>query len=95
MGSVVTQVVAVVIGLAAFLGALGIIAKAPVTRWVWRRLVSEPFRSYVGEIVDEKLDARPVTNGWGTQAVKAIAETVGADVPPPKDPDEGSPTKET
>jgi hypothetical protein len=78
--------------------AAGVIAKSPPARWIWRRNVTEPalaaLRRVVGEVVDEKLDARPLTNGWGAKAVGAIAETVGADVPPPKtdpptEPDEG------
>lgn len=67
--------------------ALGIIAKAPPTRWLWRRNLAEPimavFRREVSQVVDERLNARRLTNGWGTEAVQAIAGATGAEVEPP------------
>lgn len=88
-----------VIWIGGVVAASGVIAKSPPARWLWRRNVTDPaiaaLRRVVGEVVDEKLDARPLTNGWGKDAVQAIAETVGADVPPPrpKDPETDDPAE--
>lgn len=78
-----------IVGVAATLTAVGVIARLlrrPV-RWLAWRVVGEPltlwFRAEVGQIVDERLDARPLTNGWGTRAVAAIAEATGAEVEHP------------
>ncbi len=77
-----------VILVAAVITALGIIAKSPPARWLWRTVVRDPWtealRNVVAEVVDEALSKRPVTNGWGKDAIASIAEKVGADVPPPK-----------
>lgn len=76
-----------IISLAAVLTALAVIVKAPPVRWLFRTLVGDPisreFRAMVSEVVDERLSARPLTNGWGASAVKAIAEAVDADVGEP------------
>ena len=70
------------------IAALAVIFKAPPVRWLFRQLVSDPimesFRQAVGEVVDERLSARPLTNGWGADAVKKIADAVDADVEPPR-----------
>lgn len=76
--------------------AVGVLAKTKPARWLWRRNVAEPLRAelrrVVGDVVDEKLAARPLTNGWGQAAVQAIAEATGAQVEPPRtDPDEEEP----
>lgn len=68
---------------AAFCVAVGIISRLRPVRWLWRRLVRDPFtewfRREVGEIVDARLDARPILNGTGEkmiQTVHAVAEKV-------------------
>lgn len=80
------------------IAAATVIVRSPPVRWLWRRNVAEPLearlRQVVAEVVDERLDARPLTNGWGKDAVQAIAEQVGADVPPPGAPDP-DPTEES
>ena len=88
----------VVILTAATLTGLGVIARVRPVRWVWRKTVAEPvmtaFRREVAEVVDERLDARPLTNGWGARAMQSIAEQVGAAVespPPLLAPEEDSP----
>jgi hypothetical protein len=57
-------------------------------RWLWRRNVLDPvtawFRAQIREVVNDELDRRPLTNGWGTRAVHKIAEATGADIEPPK-----------
>jgi len=91
MGALSTALIAT----AATLTALAVIARfarRPV-RWMWRRLVSEPvmtaFRREVAQIVDERLDARPLTNGVGWRTVKQIAERLGLEVEAAPVPDEG------
>lgn len=89
------SILSVVLGGAALLGGLGVISKAPPVRWLIRRNVADPIsewheastlkvlNEHVPGIVEDTLDRRALTNGWGTEAVHRIAEQVGADVPPP------------
>lgn len=67
-------------------GAAGILAaatKARPVRWLGRTIVADPFRRWfrreVAEVVDERLDARPLTNGRGERIIMKIAEKVGVD----------------
>lgn len=64
--------------------AVGVLARQRPVRWLGRTLVKDPvmaaFRREVAEIVDERLDARPLTNGVGWQTVRAIAEHLGIEV---------------
>lgn len=85
----------VVLWVGGLVGAGGVILRSPPVRWLWRRNIAEPFmaahrrvtvdviRAEVPAIVDERLNARPLTNGWGTDALAAVAKKVEADVPPP------------
>lgn len=66
---------------AAFCVAVGVISRLRPVKWLWRRLVRDPFTEWtealVGRVVDEKLDARPILNGGGEatiEKVHAIAE---------------------
>lgn len=81
------QVAENLIVIAAVVTAIGVIARVKPVRWLFRTTVGTPlhswFRREVGEVVDERLDARPLTNGWGARAVQSIAEATGADVEPP------------
>lgn len=52
------DVLAVVLGAAAFTGAVGVIAKAPPVRWVWRHNVSEPLTDWHRRTTHEVVDAR-------------------------------------
>lgn len=74
-----------VIFIAAVITALGVIVRSKPVRWLWRRNVVDPgsdrLRQVVAEVVDERLDARPLTNGAGRDTVKAIGEHLGIDVP--------------
>lgn len=74
----------VAVTLAATATALGVLARTRPTRWVFRRLIGDPlrewFRNEVSEIVDERLDARPLTNGKGWKVMQAVAEHLGIDV---------------
>jgi hypothetical protein len=85
----------VVVAVAATAAAIGFLATWPPVRWVFRRLVTEPYtawyarqvteivRAEVPAIVHEALGSRPLTNGWGTRTLQAVAEAVGAPVDPP------------
>lgn len=88
----------IVIWTAGVVTALGVLTRTRPARWLGRTLVRDPIigafrrevvdvvRAEVPGIVDERLAARPLTNGWGTDAVAAIAEATGADVRPPPPP---------
>lgn len=68
----------VVVASAATVTALGVLAKWGPVRWVFRTLIGDPlkdwFRHEVASVVDERLDARPLTNGWGAKAVQALID---------------------
>ena len=99
-------VAAGVIGVAAFLTALAVIARARPVRWLIRTLVGDPvlkaFRHEVAEVVRievpfavaVELAKHPLTNGWGTRTIKAIGEATGADVPPLHHPPEDLPPEQ-
>lgn len=56
-------------------GAAGLVAagaRARPARWLWRRIVAQPLREWVGAVVDEQLDKRPLTNGQGEQVIRRI-----------------------
>lgn len=65
------------------LAAAGVVFKSAPIQWLWTQLVYDPimeaFRREVGEVVDAKLDARPLTNG-GWETVKAVAEKLDVEV---------------
>lgn len=62
--------------LAGLSAAVGVIARLRPVKWLWRRLVQEPFtewfRREVGDIVDAKLDARPLLNGKGAEVIEVV-----------------------
>lgn len=62
--------------IAATSAAIGVIAKLRPIKWLWRKTVQEPFtqwfRREVGEIVDAKLDARPLLNGKGAEVIETV-----------------------
>ena len=96
-------VLAVVLGAAAFFGALGVISKAPPVRWLIRRNVAAPISEWheastlkvLNEhgpaMVERVLDGRPVTNSWGADALRALLAHNGLSVSDPHAHD----TKET
>lgn len=61
---------------AAFCVAVGVISRLRPVKWLWRTLVKDPFtiwfRREVGDIVDAKLDARPLLNGRGDQTIETV-----------------------
>ena len=73
-----------VIASAATVTALGVLARWGPVRWVFRRLVGDPlrtwFRSEVAAVVDERLDARPLTNGKGWKVMQAVADHLGIEI---------------
>ena len=64
-----------------------LLIKLKPVKWLWNQVVVEPlgqwFDARVGQVVDAKLDARPLTNGKGWRTVQAIADATGADIPEP------------
>jgi len=78
----------VVMVTAATLTAFGVLVRQRPARWLGRTLVKDPVmtalrrevRAVVVEVVDERLDARPLTNGVGWATVQAIAEHLGITV---------------
>jgi hypothetical protein len=72
----------------AFSAVSVLLVRSRPVKWIYRRNVVEPlttwFRATVQEVVNDELDRRPLTNGWGTQAVHEIAKATGADVAPPR-----------
>lgn len=66
------QVAAGIILVAATIGALAAISKKGPVPWLWHRLVAQPLREWVGNVVDEQLDKRPLTNGQGEQVMRRI-----------------------
>ena len=95
-----------VIGVAAFLTAVAVIARARPVRWLIRTLVGDPvlkaFRHEVAEVVRievpfavaVELAKHPLTNGWGTRTMQAIGDATGANVPPLHHPPEDMDTEE-
>ena len=71
----------VVIATTATVTALGVLSRLRPIRWLGRTVIKDPlaawFRHEVAQIVDERLDARPLTNGVGWATVQAIAEHLG------------------
>lgn len=64
--------------------ALSVLGRQRPIRWLGRTVIGNPlgrwFDERVARVVDERLDARPLTNGVGWQTVKAIAEHLGIEV---------------
>lgn len=62
--------------IAGFCVAVGILARMRPVRWLWRRVVKDPFtewfRRQVAEVVDARLDARPLLNGHGERVIKTV-----------------------
>ena len=89
-----SHITSAVIGLAAFVTACGVIGRSKPARWLWRTLVAQPImgafrrevaevvRSEVPRVVRAELRKHPMTNGWGVQAMTAVAKATGAAVPP-------------
>ena len=73
-----------VIASAATVTALGVLARWGPVRWVFRRLISDPFRDWfryeIREVVSEELDGRPWTNGKGYRLMGRIADHMGIDM---------------
>lgn len=73
--------------LAAIVACCVVIGRLPPIRWLWRRNISEPINGWlerlVSRVVNEELDRRPLTNGWGGHTIQKIAEAVEADFEPP------------
>lgn len=69
-----------VIASAATVTALGVLARWGPVRWVFRRLISDPFRDWfrheIREVVSEELDGRPIMNGEGIATVRKIRSDV-------------------
>lgn len=63
---------AVIIIAASAIGALASVGKRGPVPWLWRQLVAKPLREWVGGVVDEQLDKRPLTNGQGEQVIRQI-----------------------
>jgi len=81
-----------VVALAATLTAMGVLIRLKPMRWVLAGLFGHPvdrareaFRVEVASVVVEVLDSRPLTNGWGTRTLDAIASAVDADTEPPSE----------
>lgn len=49
----------------------------------FKAAVRDVVREEVPAAVEQCLNSRPVTNGWGVQALKKIADELGVDLPPP------------
>lgn len=89
----------IIIGLAGFLAALGVIARSTPVRWLARQTIGEPVtewvegvaervvRRVVAEVVpsavEEVVDSRAAANGWTADAIERIAEATGVDIDPP------------
>lgn len=74
VGAVATLVGSV----AAFCMSVGVISHLRPVKWLWRKLVRDPFtewfRREVGDIVDQKLDARPILNGKGEKMLAVVSQ---------------------
>lgn len=90
-----------IIWLAAVATAITVLVRLRPVRWLGRTAVCDPvvatFRREVSEVVraevpaavDEALARHPLTNGWGVDAVRKIADATGADVGAPDDHEPG------
>ncbi len=62
--------------LAALFAAIGALSRLRPVRWLWRRIFKDPFtewfRRQVSEVVDSRLDARPLLNGHGDKVIKTV-----------------------
>lgn len=81
-------VIGVVAGsIATTITSVTLVGRLRPVRWLIRIVIVQPgerwLRGLIADVVDERLDARPLTNGWGAATVHAIANEVGADVPAP------------
>ena len=78
--------IAAVAGCILAVAAVALLIRRPV-KWLWRKNITEPvtawFRREVQEVVNDELDRRPLTNGWGTKAMHAVAVAVDAQIEPP------------
>lgn len=85
----------IVIGLAGFLAALGVIAKSTPVRWLAWRTIGEPVTEWVERlvhraiadvvppIIEQQVAERMATNGWTADAIERIAEATGVPIDPP------------
>ena len=81
-----------IVALAATLTAMGVLGRLKPVRWFLSVLFGHPvdrvrgsFRAEVASVVVEVLDSRPLTNGWGTRTLDAIASAVDAVTEPPEE----------
>lgn len=86
--AVLVEIATFIVAIGATVGALGVIVKAPFIRrplgWLWRNLFGDPLREAcdrfitaiivreVPAIVDERLEAKPWTNGKVLGAVEQM-----------------------
>lgn len=84
----------IVIGIAAFVAAIGVLVRAPFVRrpvlWLWRRIVAEPLGAWFAHLIDARITAKLLEPNGGKSLsdiateVAHLKEHLG--VAPLKDP---------